>query len=68
VQLHSFLSSALDGREWSASCLGRFTPAEENHVPIELEAGWAPEPVWNVPGEDIIYFPYRDSNPGSSSS
>jgi hypothetical protein len=28
VQLHAFLTSALDGGEWSASCPGRFTPSE----------------------------------------
>jgi len=28
VQLHTFLTSALDGGEWSASCPGRFTPKE----------------------------------------
>jgi hypothetical protein len=26
VQIHIFLTSALAGGEWSASCLGRFTP------------------------------------------
>jgi hypothetical protein len=28
VYLHAFLSSALDGGEWSASRPGRFTPRE----------------------------------------
>jgi hypothetical protein len=28
VQLHAFLTSALDGGEWSASHHGRFTPRE----------------------------------------
>jgi hypothetical protein len=34
VKLHAFLTSALDGDEWSASRLGRFTPRErvpDNH-------------------------------------
>jgi hypothetical protein len=31
VQLHSFLTSALDGREWSASCASRFTPGVRDH-------------------------------------
>jgi hypothetical protein len=26
VQLHAFLTSALDGGEWSGSCPDRFTP------------------------------------------
>jgi hypothetical protein len=40
VQLHSFLTSALDGGECLASRLDRFTP-----IPNQQEAGWAPEPV-----------------------
>jgi hypothetical protein len=42
----SFLTSALDGGEWSASCLGRFTPGEI--IPGTYEAGWVPEPVWTL--------------------
>jgi hypothetical protein len=51
---YSFLTSALDGGEWSASChscalpLGKGTP-----VLIAQEAGWAPESV----------CPCRESNP-----
>ena len=30
VQLHSFITSALDGGEWSTSSPGRFTPGERN--------------------------------------
>jgi hypothetical protein len=33
VQLHPFLTSALDGGEWSASCPGRSTPGKEPRVP-----------------------------------
>jgi hypothetical protein len=39
---YSFLTSALDGGEWSASRPGRALPP----VPTVQEAGWAPEPVW----------------------
>jgi hypothetical protein len=35
VQLHSFLTSALDGGEWSVSRPGRFTPEE-----LWLTGGW----------------------------
>jgi len=35
VYLHSFLTSALDGGQWPASCRGRFTPAKEPSVPTE---------------------------------
>jgi hypothetical protein len=38
----SFLTSALEGGEWSASRPGRALPP----VPTVQEAGWAPEPVW----------------------
>jgi hypothetical protein len=44
---YSFLTSALDGGEWSASCPGRALPPGKGlPVPIGQEAGWAPEPVW----------------------
>jgi hypothetical protein len=42
-----FLTSALDGGEWSASRPGRaLPPGKEPPVPIKQEAGWAPKPVW----------------------
>jgi hypothetical protein len=44
---YSFLTLALDGGEWSASCPGRaLPPGKEPLVPNGEEAGWAPEPVW----------------------
>jgi hypothetical protein len=44
---YSFLTSALDGGEWSASRPGRaLPPGKDPPVPIEQEDGWAPEPVW----------------------
>jgi len=46
VYFHAFLTSALDGREWSASELGRFYPGERSSGTTGLEAGWAPEAVW----------------------
>jgi hypothetical protein len=39
---YSFLTSALEGDEWSASRSGRTL----HPVPIVQETGWAPEPVW----------------------
>jgi hypothetical protein len=33
VQNHTFLTSALVGDEWSASCRSRFTPGKEPQVP-----------------------------------
>jgi hypothetical protein len=44
---YSFLTSALEGGEWSASCSGRaLPPGKEPPVPSVQEAGWAPDPVW----------------------
>jgi hypothetical protein len=43
----SFLTSALDRGEWSASRPGRaLPPGKGPPVPIVQEAGWATEPVW----------------------
>jgi hypothetical protein len=50
------LTSALDIREWSAS-----RPAALPPVPIVLDAGWAPEPVWTT-RRGKKSCPYRDSN------
>jgi hypothetical protein len=44
---YSFLTSALERGEWSASRPGRaLPPGKEPPVPIVQEAWWAPEPVW----------------------
>jgi hypothetical protein len=46
-KLLSFLTSPLEGGEWSASRPGHILPAGKEHpVTIVQEAGWAPEPVW----------------------
>jgi hypothetical protein len=43
-----FLTSALDGSEWSASHPGRDLHLRKGPpVPIGQEAGWASEPVWH---------------------
>jgi hypothetical protein len=44
----TFLTSALDGSEWSALRPGRFTLGEEPPVYIGEEVGRAPEPVWTL--------------------
>jgi hypothetical protein len=45
--LGSFLTSVLDGGEWSASRPGcALPPAKGPPVPIAQEAEWATEPVW----------------------
>jgi hypothetical protein len=46
---YSFLTSALEGVEWSASRPGRALPlAKEPPVPTVQEAGWTPESVWKL--------------------
>jgi hypothetical protein len=43
---YSFLTSALNGGEWSVSLPGRaLAPGKGPPVPIVQEAGWASEPV-----------------------
>jgi hypothetical protein len=50
---YSYLTSALDGGEWSASRPGRALPPGKGPlVPIGQEAGWAPEPVLTQRLED----------------
>jgi hypothetical protein len=46
VQLHSFLTFALDGGAWLAPCPGRFTSVERAPFTFVEKAGWVPEPVW----------------------
>jgi hypothetical protein len=44
---YPFLTSALDGSEWSASRPDRaLPPGKEPPVPVGQEASFAPEPVW----------------------
>jgi hypothetical protein len=40
------MTAGLEGGEWSASRPGRTLPPGKDPVPILLEAGWAPGPVW----------------------
>jgi hypothetical protein len=55
---YSFLTSALDGGEWSASRPGRaLAQGKGLRVPIVQEAGWAPELVSTQRLEDKILSP-----------
>jgi hypothetical protein len=64
-QLHSFVTWAPDGGEWSASRRGRLSSGEIAHFPTDYEAGWAPELVrkfWRrekCPAPTGIGTPYR---------
>jgi hypothetical protein len=61
---YSYLTSALDGGEWSASRPGRtLPPGKELPVPIGQEAGWAPEPVWTQRLEETFSAPVGDQTP-----
>jgi len=46
VQLYSFMTTALEWGEGSASRPGRSLPRGKDPVPIVQEAGWAPGPFW----------------------
>jgi hypothetical protein len=39
VQLHTFLTSAQDGGEWSSSCPGRFIHSGSGHYPLDTRLG-----------------------------
>jgi hypothetical protein len=64
---YSYLTSALDGGEWSASRPGRALPLGKGPpLPILQEAGWAPEPVWTQRLEENP-LPLSGIEPRSSS-
>jgi hypothetical protein len=66
---YSFLTSALDGGEWSASRPGRaLHPGKGPPVRIVQEAGWAPEPVWTQRLEEKSFATAGDRTPVSRSS
>jgi hypothetical protein len=61
---YSFLTSALDGGEWSASRPGRdLLPGKGPPVPIGQEAGWVPKPVWTQRLEEKFSAPVGDRTP-----
>ena len=67
VQIHPFLTSALEG-DWSTLRIGRFTNGKERPVHVQQEAVWAPGLVWGGGvGRKTLSYAYRDSNPGLSS-
>jgi len=40
VYLHAFVTSTLDGGEWSASRAGRLTPEKKPRYPLDTRLGW----------------------------
>jgi hypothetical protein len=59
----SFLTSALNGGEWSASLPGRFIPGKEPLVLIEKGAVCAPEPVWSLSSRTKSVFSAGNRSP-----
>jgi hypothetical protein len=68
VQLHAFLTSALDGGEWSASRTGRFIPRERAPSAHWIRGWLDPRAGLDAVERRKIPSPCRDSNPRSSSS
>jgi hypothetical protein len=66
VQLHPFVTFALDGSERSCLCLGHFAAGIKTPCTHWMEAVWVPELVWLL-GEDRNLFPQLGTNPGPSS-
>jgi hypothetical protein len=65
---YSFLTSALEGGEWSASRPDRaLPPGKEPPVPTVQEAGWAPEPVWTHHMGTVLYMRVDKVHPGKDS-
>jgi hypothetical protein len=63
VELHAFLTAALDGGEWSASRSGRFTPREKASGTHWL-GGWVgPRVVLDTVVKTKIPNPRRELNP-----
>jgi len=56
VGLRVFLTSALNGGEWSSLFRGLFTRGKSPLITTEQEANWAPEPVWNLFREVSVIF------------
>jgi hypothetical protein len=65
---YSFLTSALEGGEWSASRPGRaLPPGKQPPVPTVQEAGWVPEPVWTQRLEEKSSASVGDRTPAVQS-
>jgi len=66
---YSFLISALDEGEWSASRLGRALHSGKGPPVVNRqEAGWASEPVWTQRLQEISFASAVDRTPFARSS
>jgi hypothetical protein len=53
----AFLTSVLDGGEWSASHTILFTCRGERPLPIEYRARWGTEPIWPEEKKYLLAWP-----------
>jgi hypothetical protein len=67
VQLHSFLTSALDRGDWWTSCIDRFTPGKEPKHQLNRRLGWFQNQFGRFSGQYKLSCICRDSNPEQSS-
>jgi hypothetical protein len=63
VLLHAFLTSALDGGEWLASCSGHFTPREKAHDAHWIGGWLGPRTVLDAVVKIKIPSSRRESSP-----
>jgi len=59
------MTAVLEGSEWSAARPGRTLPPRKDQVPIEQDAGLAPDPVWTggksrPHGDFFLYYNFID--------
>jgi hypothetical protein len=63
VQFHTFLTSALDGGEWSATCPVLFTPGDSPQYPLDRRLG-GPESWSEHIDKEKNSHPLQESDPG----
>jgi hypothetical protein len=67
VYIHTFLTSVLDGGEWSASRPGRYTPGESPGCPLDKRLG-GPQSRTGRRGVEKILDPTGTRTPTPPSS
>jgi hypothetical protein len=65
VEIHAYLTSALDGGKWSASLPGRFTPKERAPGTHWIWGRVNPRAVLDAVVKRKIPSPRRESNPST---